>query len=249
MKTEVYKHNSIIGTVSKVTCQDEKYIQVCLGGLYKKELLDKDIWYGLDVSSYSCQCGISKSQAYREFREIATSLRQATVTVPKGDEMVEVGWISAILYNDKELTIAVQWNEYVIPFISGLNNGNYTVIHESAVRLSGVNGIRLYELLKRAAFIGHWEVSLDALQEQLGVSYKMFGDFKAKLLAPKLEEINTKTDIYVIMRANKIGKKVSSIYFRILRKGVDFNEERYKQHAENTFRAKGTSKRNFAPSS
>jgi plasmid replication initiation protein len=248
MKAEIYKHNTIIGTASKITLQDDRYIQACLGSLYKQELLDKDIWYSIDVSYYSSRCGISKSQAYREFRSIATSLRKATVTTPSEGGTIEVGWINAILYNDQELTIAVKWNEHVIPFISGLKQGNYTVIHESAAKLSGINSVRLYELLKRCLFVGHWEVDVEDLQEQLGVNYKLFGDFKAKLLEPKLKEINQKTDIYAIMRANKVGKKVSSIYFRVLRKGADFNdqtEDDYRQHAEATSKRKGTCKRNF----
>jgi plasmid replication initiation protein len=227
MKTEVYKHNSIIGVSSTVTLQDARYIQTCLGGLYKKELLEKDVWYGIDVNYYSQQCGISKIQAYQEFREIASSLRVAKVTIPIDEQKtLEVGWITAILYNDKDLTIAVQWNEHVIPFISGLSSGNYTILHESSVTLSSINSIRLYEILKRAAYKKALRVKLDELQEQLGVNYKLFGDFNAKLLQPKLKEINNKTDICVRMFPKKIGKKVESLYFEIDKKELTVTREK-----------------------
>jgi len=220
MRVEVYKHNSIIGAdVNKVTLQDERYIQVCLGRLYKKELLRRDMFYGVDIDYYAEKVNISKKQAYKELREIADSLQEAKVTIPQEDsDKIQVNWIYAILYNDEKYTLSVKWNEYVIPFISGFTKGNYTTVDESVVTIKSLNCLRLYEICKRDGYKKKFELSFLELQKLLGVSYKLYADFRVKLLQPGIEIINKTTDINVKITPLKTGKKVDRFLFEVEKK-------------------------------
>jgi plasmid replication initiation protein len=224
MIIETYKHNSIIGVgpvegvipSNRITLQDERYINICLGRVYKKKLLDKDKWYGIDVAYYAKQCSITLAQSYTDLREIASSLRKATVIIPQYDgASIEVGWVTAILFNEKDYTLAVQWNERVIPFISGFSRGHFTTLHETVAQLRSINAYRLYEIVKRESYKGSFIINYEELKEMLFVSYKLFGDFNAKLLVPCAREINEKTNLQFTFVPVKTGKKVTGIEFKI----------------------------------
>lgn len=220
MRIETYKHNSIIGTKDcKLTLQDERAINVCLGKRYKKELLDKDIFYDVDVNDYAERCNLQKHQAYKDLREVATSLRKATVIIPqeKG-KGIEVGWVHQIYYDDINHTLAIKWHELMIPFISGFKHGNYTVLHENITKLKSINTLWMYEILKSESYKGIYEVSLIELQERLNVSYKLFGDFRVKLLEVSVRDINLITDLQVTYSFKKTARKVDRIVFEIKKK-------------------------------
>ena len=233
MKIETYKHNSIIGTTgNSITLQEERYINICLGKVYKRDLLDKDTWYSIDVKEYAEQSGLTLSNSYKELRKVASLLREAKVVIAKGgDNSIEVGWVYSILFNPVEFTLAVKWHEDIIPFISGFTKGNYTTLHESVVKLRSINSYRLYEVVKREAYKKEFTIEYETLKDMLGVSYKEFGLFSLRLLEPCHAEIVTKTDLRYSYRANKTGRKVTSItFFGVnLEKLGDSMEEREKR--------------------
>ena len=219
MKHEIYKANSIISNTnvelsSKITLQDERYINICLSRVFKKELLDKDTWYGIDVNMYSQASGVSKRHSYDEIRRIATTLREAKVVIPQGNGVfIETGWINSILYDENNYTLAVKWNEKVIPFISGFTEGNYTIIDSSAAKLVGINSYKLYEIIKRELYRESFTIGISELQEMLGLKYPTYGNLKQAVLVPAQKDIHHQTDLRYKVSENKIGRKVESLTF------------------------------------
>jgi len=76
--------------------------------------------------------------------------------------------------------------------------------------------IRLYTLFKKEQFKTIWEIDFKELCELLQVpkSYYAYKNFKNEILN-KLEEINTKTDIYITYKIIKKGRSVDKIKFII----------------------------------
>jgi len=76
--------------------------------------------------------------------------------------------------------------------------------------------IRLYTLFKKEQFKTVWEIEFKELCELLQVpkSYYMYKNFKLKIL-DHLEEINTKTDIFISYQVVKKGRAVDKIKFII----------------------------------
>ena len=81
--------------------------------------------------------------------------------------------------------------------------------------------IRIYELLKKSEKMGYLEIDLVELQELLQVpdSFKVYADFKRKVLQPTSIEIAKYTDIYFEFKEIKSGRKVAKIKF-IIKKNI-----------------------------
>ena len=152
MKVEVYKHNSIIGTGLTLSLQEERYLQVCLGSVYKKESLRDDIFYEVNVVDYAERCGLTLKHAYKDMKAISISLLKAVVGIEQKDgSVLHIGLAHKVLSNDGIYTISIKWNKEVIPLISGFRHGNYTVLPQESTRLSSINTHNLYQILKRWA--------------------------------------------------------------------------------------------------
>lgn len=216
MKLEMYKGNKIIGGKGSITLQDERYINICLSRQYKKELLNKDTWYGLDVAYYAEKAHISKAQAYVELRSIATTLRRATIFVPVDeDKTLEFGWITTIMFDNTSYTLAVKWHEQVIPFISGFTAGNYTIIHETVNMLGSLPTRTFYEILKKESFKKYFLIGVYDLQILIGTKYKRYTDFKTYFLEPAIQQINALSDVFILVTEKKKGRKVENLHFTI----------------------------------
>ncbi len=66
------------------------------------------------------------------------------------------------------------------------------------------------------------DITIEDLRKLLGVtnnkSYDNYAIFKAQALLPALEEINSKSDIEVILEAKREGRKISYVHFTVKRK-------------------------------
>lgn len=75
---------------------------------------------------------------------------------------------------------------------------------------------RIYELLKRFIKIGHRNLSIEELRNKLGIDcdkYKLYSDFKRKVILKAQKEINKKSDIQFDFQEVKKGRKVESLKF------------------------------------
>jgi plasmid replication initiation protein len=89
--------------------------------------------------------------------------------------------------------------------------------------------VRLYELAKSYAYKGQVDISVDALRENLMADvYPAFGNFKQRVLAPAIKEINEYTDIEVtydcitdkgeLVKGRLQGKRITHLRFYIKNK-------------------------------
>ena len=97
----------------------------------------------------------------------------------------------------------------------------------NTLRLTSVNQIRMYEILKQYEKLGWREVSIDGLKEYLGVKtdqYSRFGDFKYRVLNPIQKALKEVTDLKYEYELIKKGAKVIAVKF-IIEKNEDYIDQ------------------------
>jgi len=99
-----------------------------------------------------------------------------------------------------------------------LDKGYTRLLLRNLRPLRSLYSVRLYELLRQYAKLGHRFIDYDTLRELLWCNekYKHFFSFKARILKPAQREINEKTDITFDFAVKKeFGSKKRKIFFKI----------------------------------
>jgi len=138
-------------------------------------------------------------------------------------------WLALGVY-DKQSTegshVAVEFSKYIAPYLFELKSKFTPVNFEEIAKLNTPFSHRLYQWLIRnkklhsAKESGTVKVCLDLewMKKQSGLEgkYERWDVFKAKVINPAVEQINAKTDISVIWKAKKNGRKVDAIQFNYI---------------------------------
>ncbi|CAA6810873.1 MAG: Unknown protein [uncultured Campylobacterales bacterium] len=104
------------------------------------------------------------------------------------------------------------------PYVVGLSKNFTKYYFENIARLNSGFSIRLYELLKQWEKVGNKKFNITALKYLLKIpetKYKLFGDFKKRVLITAEKELKEKTDIYFKFEEIKTGRKITDIQFYI----------------------------------
>lgn len=114
--------------------------------------------------------------------------------------------------------------------LGNFDNGEFTLLDkESIKRVRKSNTLRLYEILKRAAFRGSYVMTIADLRQLMFVDaelknrdeiikknkYTTYAEFNRSVLKPCIKEINDVTDITVEAKPRRVGHTINSIEFVI----------------------------------
>ena len=121
--------------------------------------------------------------------------------------------LSSVFFNIDDNYIEVAFYENIKPFYLKLRKlfelGNATEL----LNLNSKNSIKMYEILKPAKTNKIYNIKIERLKELLHLNneYKLYADFKRKVLLYTQQMLKQKTDIYFEFEEIKIGKKVDSL--------------------------------------
>lgn len=137
------------------------------------------------------------------------------ITDENGDDIL-LRFLNTVHTSKRSGKVQIKFHEDMLPYLQHLKreftkyNLWYTMTMHSEYSL------RLYELLKSVEKKESWAFEIDYLKKIFMCEhYKLFGDFKRRVLEPAVAEINAKTDINVSYELFKDGKAYKSIEFYI----------------------------------
>lgn len=169
----------------------------------------------------------NSKNVYRSLKQAAKGLGRKPIIIPiVGTTKVrELYWLSYNEYDndDKGTSIKLKFNPELSPYLYDLKN-NFTVIKfEQAAKLTTPFSFRLYQWLIKAKNLdsskeGHSIqviLEIDWIKSQAGLQGKhdRWSKFSEKVIQPAVELINSKTDISIIWKPIKQGRKVHAIQF------------------------------------
>ncbi len=172
--------------------------------------------------------GVKSKDDYATIRRVPEELYQASMKTPyKTPEgfkrWKEIRIISQFTRpedrEEENSYIELKFNDDLKPHLVQLKElfAQYDI--RNIIGLRSVYSFRMYEILKsRNHPRGEKEITVEELKEILDVErkYKLYGDFKRKVLLQAQNDLNECCDITFTFVEKKHGKKVASLVFNIL---------------------------------
>lgn len=214
--------NDIIKGKQSMTLQTARLIRLLITQVVKE---DKDLkTYSCRITDLANFLNIPSSNLYRDIWQICDCAMKSVVCIGTGNpkrpwEMFH--WVSTAKY-DGEGTLTLRLSDEIKPYVLELEKWFTQYQLKNILEFSSYYAIRLYELLKcRDGENKNTKLELEFSVTELRVcfdcekKYKLFADFKRKVIDIAVREINEKSDIWVRPTYKKTGRAITSIIFEV----------------------------------
>ncbi|HBH1603431.1 replication initiation protein [Clostridioides difficile] len=149
--------------------------------------------------------------------KIFTKLRTGTIYIKSDKSWGECSFIYYWLYNEDEKTFMVRTSNELLDLIENYIQVGYTPINlQIFFSLRNSYAQRFYDLLRLWTMTKNTiTYTIDGLKELLMLTdkYSKYNDFKRRVIAPAVNELNSTNYFDIEFIENKKGKKVDSITF------------------------------------
>ena len=182
----------------------------------------------ISCAEYEKTFGLEKGNAtYQLLRDAAKSLIRNPIKLfdSKTQKVKELVWLVSNEYEigDKGAGVTIEFSPKIEPYIFQLNEYFTTLNFEHVAKLNTPFSFRLYQWLYEVRNLDKHKVnntielvlSVKEMKEkaQLKGAYGVWADFAKFALKPAIEKINANTDLSVVWRPVKTGRKVTAVQF------------------------------------
>ena len=129
----------------------------------------------------------------------------------------KVRWLQEISYNDKIGEVSLTFTNHVAEHLYRVSENFTRYEIKDSAQLTSSYAVRFYEFLSQYEKLGTRKMSIEQLREmlQLQNEYKIFGNFKARVIDTAIKQINKHTNLRVMYQLEKENRKVCAITFKI----------------------------------
>jgi plasmid replication initiation protein len=231
-KLPVVKSNPLVEAKFKTTALEYKILMTAASKIKSTDTVLEDIEFGVNEFCKLMHVQEDNSGMHDYLKRACKKLVGKPVSINNSamkemfpEETDDEGWtifpwLHHIKYTKQNKTIKLRFHEYMKPLLLYmLDNQGYTkYLLENINKCESIYSMRIYELCKQYLVIGERTFELSELREVLGLKekeYKLYADFKKRILQIAYEEINKKTDIGIDFEEIKNGKRVVKIKFKV----------------------------------
>ena len=217
------KSNYIIEASYKLSLQEQRLIYILTSKISKDDIDFKSCKFTQnEVSSILSKHKIS----FNELSQYIDSLRNRELVIIKEDSILKIKWLSSAEYfNDGNIELC--FDTKLKPYLLQLKDRFTKLNLDKVITFNSNYSCRIYELLKQYESIGERTIIIEALRTMFCIEpeeYKLYGDFKRKVILQAQKEINNNSDICFDFEEIKTGRKVTSIKFIIKSNSNSKNE-------------------------
>src|SRR5664280_617526 len=177
--------------------------------------------YNIRLHELADFLGINKNHIYADCKKITKKLLEKVVEIQEPGRLLQTHWVSSADYVDGTGVVMLTFDPLLKPYLLQLK-GNFTSSKlEMLLSFKSQYTMRMYTLLKQYERLKEREIELQQLREILGIGkeqYKLYSNFRDRVLEPTKEELKLKADLYFEFDEIKYGRRVGAIRFRILSK-------------------------------
>lgn len=229
----IYKSNRLIESSYRLSTSQNRLIYLGMTKLKRKildknlniqqveESINKDLFEPIyiDVIDYKKRFNIKSNNLYIELAKIATELYEEEIIyidkTDTKDKVVRKRWVITCEYDKTNKGVALQFHPSLIKDLLIFQTEFTKMLFDEFVdKLKNKNSFRVYELCKQYLKIGHRDFYVNDLRFKLGLKdneYMPYCNFKNKLLAVAIKEINKNTDLELIMEEIKKDSKTKKV--------------------------------------
>lgn len=239
----IVKANKFIQAKGRLGTLEQKLLGALISEIQPNDENFKE--YELNIQEVGEFIGLNSNAVYERLSEASFSLLDKKLKFDEVDSrgkktFIAVNLIASARHQEGSgiltMTIAPDLKPYLLA-IKGKDTPFTKYMIKNILKLNTSYSIRLYEVLKQWEKVRVKKFEIGELKEMLGaeeVSYNRFDNFERRVLKPAKNEVNKHTDIFVIYRKIKTGRRISHIEFEIETRIGYFNEneEVHKQYEE-----------------
>lgn len=221
----VTKANTLITSSYDLSLEEQRII-LTLASMVQPT--DEDFKpYRFKISEFMELLGVESRAKYSMIPKITKGLLQKVLEIKQNDKLIQVAWLSSAEYQKGTGYVELEFSPKLKPFMLGLKEFYTSYKLKNVLELKGKYSIRMYEILKSNEFKKTAEIQIDELREILKAntgSYKIYQNFKNRIINHAQKELKEKTDISFEYDEIKTGRKVTSLKFHIKSNSNSGNE-------------------------
>lgn len=210
----VIQHNDVVEARYKLSLEEQRLMKILISMLDRNDEEGKT--YFIRVADIAELLDLKGEHIYHTVKRITARLIKQVLFIKRGENELQVSWLSSAEYL-KGGIVELEISKKLRPYLLQLNEYFTKYQLRQIAKLKSVFSIRIYELCKSHQYQGSFVIEVYAMKRMFGIEekYKLYGDFKRKVLIVAKEEIAQSTDILIDFREIKDGKKVVSLEFVI----------------------------------
>ncbi|MGL5414305.1 MAG: replication initiation protein [Clostridium sp.] len=190
-----------------ITDLEKRLLGLFIVGMNEENLDEEIIFY---IKTLEECFNISKEEVIKLLRSINDIVMYV---VDEEEEEYIINPLSYIKYNLKENKVCFRWNNSIEGLYEELKKIYFKINDGQSEKLKGKYTWKLYEVLKGLEQNKSYYISIEYLKKilRVGNNYKLYADFKRKVILYAKKEIENKTDIGFSFEEVKEEKKIVGI--------------------------------------
>ena len=186
------------------------------GKYLQSEILQRE--HVLTASEFRDVFNTDINNCYRFLNKACKKLMKTSITLEKIElnEVWEINICSTAKYNKKEGRITVKFTDDIMPYLAQVRKRFILYNLKEIANFGSLYTTRLYELIQEFKETGWMLKSIDQLRKVFAIGdnkFKLYGNFKAKILNHACKEINNNYDMDLRFEEEKEGRKVVAVKF------------------------------------
>ena len=232
--TVVWQSNQLAEARYELSPREQKLVLYVISMI---EPEDEDFKrYVVNVSDFAKLAKLSKSELYKELRDLAENLKSKVLVIPnhfdpdtgKHVELVTSWFSDALITANGQGYFAVEISRNLKPYLLKVKREFFKFRLQQVMQMRSAYAIRLYQFAKRWEFKRKYLVSVVELRGIMGALHPAgrgktktalgnYADFKRRAVQTAVDEINAKSDIFLSFTEVKArgSKAVESLDFTI----------------------------------
>lgn len=210
----VTKSNALICANYNLSSQEQKII-LTLASLVQPD--DKEFHeYIFKIKDFSKLLGVENR--YKEVASLTRNLMKKVFEIKEGNSLKQMAWLCGATYKIGEGIVILKFSPDLKPYLLQLKTFYTKYKLKNVLCLKSKYSIRMYEILKCNAFKKQVIISVQELKNMIGANanyFKVFKDFKRRVLLQSQKEINNITDISFEFEEIRTSRKITDIKFTI----------------------------------
>ena len=204
--------------------QEQKIILYLISKIKPEDMELKEHLF--EIKDFCAICGLNEDSGanYKYIKQSLKNLRDKSiwVTLSDGSETT-LAWIEKVTINQHSGAIKIKIDDMMKPYLLQLKERytQYELLYTLAMKSQ--YSLRLYELLKSYEYQHTKTFEIEELKRLVSAeNYSRYPDFERYVLERSLREINALSDLTVIYKPKKEGKRYAWIEFTMkLKKNLD----------------------------
>lgn len=217
----VVKSNHIVSASYRLTLQEQRIVLYMASKIHKDDEDFKPV--RIEISDFAELLG--NRIDHTQMQQVTRDLLEKVLTIRKERSLLQIGWVSSAEYFYGQGYAEFCFDPKLKPYLLQLKDCFTKFQLRDVVRLKHLYSIRFYELLKQYETIGWRFFELEELRNIFGIGkgeYKLYGDFKKKVVVPVKKEFDQKystgeLEFTFDYEEKKACRRVAGLKFEILK--------------------------------